>query len=294
MKRLIINADDLGLTAGTNRAIFELSEAGAITSATLMAAAADVEAAVAASRERKGLGIGCHIVLVDGVPVLPPSEIPSLVDTREPGRFRAALGGFVGDLLRGRIREAEVEAEAAAQIRLLQRVGVALTHIDTHKHTHMFPRVLRPLLRAALMTGVRAIRNPFEPGWSVAATPGAGFVRRVQVTLLRSQRGYFLKATRDSGLLTTDGAIGVLATGTLDSSTLRSLLTAMPDGTWELVCHPGYRDAQLDAAHTRLLGSREVERDALRGVIPEAVADDPKLSLINFGQLTGARLRSRS
>src|SRR5258708_33724516 len=91
-------------------------------------------------------------------------------------------------------------------------------------------------------------------------------------------------------LATTRGALGVLATGTLDIITLRRLLRAIPNGDWELVCHPGYHDAALDTARTRLLRSREVERAALLQAVPEALATDSAPSLIDFGQLTVPRL----
>lgn len=282
MRRLIVNADDFGLTQGVNQAVIELSRTRAITSTTLMATADSFEEAVALIGQSPSLGIGCHVVLVDGTPILPPSEIPSLVDTSVSGKraFRAKLSTFVTDLLRGRINETEIEAEATAQIKKLQQAGVAVTHIDTHKHTHTFPRVLRPLLQAALNRGVKAIRNPFEPNWSLNATANAGHVRKMQVRLLRSQSAAFSQGVTQAGLLTTDGAIGVLATGTLDAQTIRNLLTAMPDGTWELVCHPGYNDLALQQQNTRLLASRDVERAALLETIPNANCD-----LIHFGQL---------
>ena len=287
MKRLIINADDFGLTDGINRSVCELCAAGALTSATLMANAEKATAAAVAAARVPTLGIGCHLVLVDGAPVLPAKEIPTLIDhtLSGPAQFRKTLGGFVRDLMRGRIRESEIEAEAIAQLGRLGDAGVRLTHIDTHKHTHMFSRVLRPVLRAALLSKVGGIRNPFEPDWSLKATPNAGWLRRTQIKILRSQRNYFLNATRQAGIATTDGVMGVLATGTLDLQTLRRLLQVMPDGEWELVCHPGYHDRDLDAQTTRLLQSREVERNALFKAIPEAAAKDPSLALINFGQL---------
>jgi predicted glycoside hydrolase/deacetylase ChbG (UPF0249 family) len=285
VKRLIVNADDFGLTAGVNRAILELHAAGALSSATLMASAAEFRAAALAGPKPRTLGIGCHVVLVDGKPLLPASEIPTLVDPRNPDAFRPTLGRFVADLVRGRIREAEIEAEALAQIRRLRDAGVEVTHLDTHKHTHMFARVLRPLLRAAMQAGVAAIRNPFEPSWSVRATHGAGLVRRLQVNLLSLQRNTFCKLTRQAGLATTGGALGVLATGTLDAPVLRRILGAMPDGTWELVCHPGYCDPALRSVRTRLLEARETERTALEQVLPPGLASHG-IALATFADLT--------
>jgi predicted glycoside hydrolase/deacetylase ChbG (UPF0249 family) len=262
VSQLIVNADDFGLTAGVNRAILELHLGGILTSSTLMARAAATEEAIELARATPSLSVGCHIVLVDGEPVLPTAQLGSLANP-DTGRLQPTLGGFLKRLLSGRIRGAEIEAEAAAQIASLQGRGVRLTHVDTHKHTHMFPAVLRPLLRAARAAGIRAVRNPFELGWSVRATPGAPWLRRTEVTLLRRLEPAFRRIVAEEGFVTTDGAIGVLATGTLDAATVSSLLRALPAGTWELVTHPGYNDGDLAQAHTRLLASRETEREAL-------------------------------
>jgi predicted glycoside hydrolase/deacetylase ChbG (UPF0249 family) len=277
VSRLILNADDFGLTAGVNRAILELHRAGRLTSTTLMARAAATEEAIDLARATPTLGVGCHVVLVDGEPLLSPRELPTLVDQRT-GRFYPKLGAFLQRLLTGRIRSAEIEAEAAAQIAHLQSRGIALTHIDTHKHTHMFPVVLRPVLRAARAAGIRAVRNSFEPAWSLRATPGAPWVRRTEVRLLRLLEPTFRRMVAEEGLRTTDGAIGVLATGTLNAATVASLLGHLPCGTWELVAHPGYNDADLAQAHTRLLVSREIERDALLSI-------SLKADTINFSGL---------
>lgn len=293
MPRLILNADDFGLTPGVNQSIVELNRAGALTSATLMATAshfgaAAAEAVSAAHPDHPALGIGCHVVLVDGLPALPCSEIPALA--LPSGSFRPKLSTLIYDLLRGSIPEAEIELEAVAQIRLLQSAGVRVTHLDTHKHTHMFARVLRPLLRAAKLCGVSAIRNPFEPEWSVKATPGAPLTRRLQVQALRTRQKHFLRLVNEAGLATTDGALGVLATGTLDASTLERLLGGMPEGTWELVCHPAYYDRELETVQTRLRESRATEHAALLDTVPRFAKLHPEMEMIHFGQL-GPRMK---
>ena len=274
-----MNAVDFGLTAGVNRAIVDLNQHGSLTSTTLMAMAGATSEAASLALDSPKLGVGCHVVLVDGAPALPHAELPTLVD-QATGRFRPTLGKFVQDLFLGRIHTHEIEAEAAAQIVRLQSLGVALTHIDTHKHTHIFPRVLAPLLQAANRRQIAAIRNPFEPRWSLAATPGAPILRRTQVHILNRFQPTFRRLVAQSGLATTDGAIGVLATGTLDAATLNSLLRAIPNGTWELITHPGNNDADLAQAGTRLLASREIEQSAL-----SAASFPSGVELIHFGRL---------
>jgi hypothetical protein len=100
------------------------------------------------------------------------------------------------------------------------------------------------------------------------------------VRLLRLLEPAFRRIVAEEGFTTTDGALGVLATGTLDSTTISSLLRNLPDGTWELVTHPGYNDSDLAQAHTRLLASRETERQALF-----ALENFPGIELISFADL---------
>ena len=279
MSRLIINADDFGLTSGVNRAIAELHQAGVLTSATLMARAGATPEAIQIALATASLGVGCHVVLVDGEPVLPPREIPSLVD-RQTGCFPPKLTTFLGRLFTGRIRATEIEAEAAAQIALLQHAGLRLTHIDTHKHTHMFPPVLQPLLRAARKAGIGAVRNPFEPEWAVRATPRASITRTAEVIALRRLGPFFRRMIARENVATTDGTIAVTGTGTFNVDTARALLSELPEGTWELVTHPGYNDADLEKVRTRLRASRDTERQAL-----VVLREFPSIDLISFADL---------
>lgn len=286
MGRLIVNADDFGLTRGVNRAIAELHRAGVLTSATMMARAPATEDAIEIALATPTLGVGCHVVLVDGEPVLSAfRDIPNLTDPITL-RFRPTLYDFLRWFYYERTwlntqahHAVEIEAETAAQIRLLQSRGVHLTHIDTHKHTHMFPAVLRPILRAARAAGIRAVRNPFEPAWSLRATTRAPWFRRMQVGLLRRLEPAFLRIVAEEGFTTTNGAIGVLATGTLDATSVNSLLQQLPQGTWELVSHPGYNDEELAQGHTRLLASREAELHALKELLRF-----PDIELISYAE----------
>jgi predicted glycoside hydrolase/deacetylase ChbG (UPF0249 family) len=284
--RLIINADDFGLTPGVNCAIAELHQARVLTSATLMATGAAFEDAIAITHANPTLGVGCHIVLTDGTPVSPPRSIPTLLGP-DGKNFRPSLVDFVQALLRGKIREAEVEREAFAQIQKLQSAGINVTHLDTHKHTHLFPAVARSLLRVAERCSIRAIRYPFEQSWSLALGHG-NRIRRLQVKLLSRLKSQFEHQPQiyNQHVLTTDGTIGISATGNLYSKTLHEILHAMPaEGTFELCCHPGYNDSDLDRITTRLRAHRDIERNALLAEVPAIALHPNAPQLINYGNL---------
>ena len=274
-----MNADDFGLTAGVNRAVVELHKAGVLTSTTLMARAQASQEAIEMARSTPALGVGCHIVLVDGEPVLPAHRIPTLLDGRS-GRFPASLIGFLARLSTRRIRPAQIEDEVRAQIEFLLSRGVRLTHVDTHKHTHMFPTVLCAVLRAARQYGIRAVRNPFEPAWAVHATNGAPWLRPAEVGLLRRLQPVWQRIIAEEKFATTDGTIAVAGTGVLNAAMLRSLLRQLPEGTWELVTHPGYNDRDLSQVRTRLRASRDIERQAL-----QTVREFPAIRLTAFADL---------
>jgi predicted glycoside hydrolase/deacetylase ChbG (UPF0249 family) len=283
--RLILNADDFGLTCGVNRAVAELHDAGAITSATLMAAGPAFYDAIDIALEHPTLGIGCHIVLTDGTPVSPPESIPTLLG---PDRktFRPDLLSFFTAALLSRLNPTEVEREALAQIQKLQAAGIHVTHIDTHKHTHILPQIARPVLNAAELAGVNAIRNPFEPSWSLALVKSS-LLRTLQVRLTQLLRPRFLSLPQlRSGLVrTTDGTLGVSATGNLNPETLAAILAAMPEGIWELVTHPGYNDADLDRVTTRLRAHRETELHALLAAFQASSPNPSAPHLIHYADL---------
>jgi hopanoid biosynthesis associated protein HpnK len=261
VRRLIVNADDFGLTRGVNRAIIESHRDGIVTSSTLMANGQAFEDAIVHAKSASRLSIGCHVVLVDGSPVLGGQQASTLFDQKaDDGRFYDGLGAFALRAVSGRVDADEIEAEVTAQIRKLQSAGVSVSHLDTHKHTHILPQVLRALLRAARTCGVPAVRNPFGPvRFSILAKYPRLWKRYGQVTVLNRLGGRFRNSVTNAGMLTTDGTVGVVATGAMDSYLFRSIVDSLPEGTWELVCHPGYNDAELGSIRTRLRESRAVE-----------------------------------
>jgi predicted glycoside hydrolase/deacetylase ChbG (UPF0249 family) len=232
------------------------------------------------------LGIGCHIVLTDGTPISPPETIPTLLG---PNRktFRASLSTFFRDALFGRIAPADIAREAQAQIDRIQQQGIRLTHIDTHKHTHIFPAVARPLLHLAECTSIGAIRNPFEPQWTSSLGHG-GILRRLVLRLVDRLQPRFRRIPQihHAHVLTTDGTFGISATGQLNTRTLTETLNALPaEGVFELCCHPGYNDRDLDAVNTRLRGTRDIERIALLKAIPQILSQPNAPELIHYGTL---------
>jgi len=284
--RLILNADDFGLTRGINRAIAELHQAGVLTSATLMATGPAFDDAVAIARANPTLGVGCHITLVDGIPIAHPQSIPSLLGG-DAKTLRSSIVDFTQALLRGEIREDDIEREALAQLQKLQRAGIDVTHIDTHKHTHLFPAVGRPLLHLAERTSIGAIRNPFEPAWTNKLGHGT-LLRRLALKLVDRLQPRFLRLPQilHGHVITTDGTFGISATGDLNPRTLAETLAALPpDGVFELCCHPGYNDTDLDAIPTRLRASRDTEREALLTVVPQIMSQPNAPQLIHYGNL---------
>ncbi len=293
MRRLIVNADDFGLTAGVNRGIAEAHTRGIVTSATLMANGRAFDDAVHLANSLPGLSVGCHVVLIDGEPVLDARRLPSITSTSTDfRRFRDGLQSFAVRALTGRLDPGEIEAEVSAQIRKLQSAGLSISHLDTHKHTHLFPAVLRPLLCAAHACGVRGIRNPFGPRKPLTPSALLGrpnlWTRYAEVRILRALASKFRAVAAGEGLVTPDGTFGIVVTGALDEKLFRAIAAIIPEGTWEFVCHPGYNDEDLKSVKTRLRESREIELHLL--TMPEAreLLYQRGIELVSYRELIAA------
>ena len=283
--RLILNADDFGLTAGINRAIGELHAAGVLTSATLMATGPAFDDAVAVAHAHPTLGVGCHIVLTDGTPVSPPESIPSLLGP-DGKSFRPSLFDFLQALFRGRIRQDEVAREALAQVEKLQRAGIVSptstptsTPISSPQSPVRYSK--SPNAPRSAPSAIHLSRTGASPSTKAApCAVSASTARRAAAPLCRASPG------TQGRVLTTDGTVAISATGQLNSASLAQVLDALPPhGTYELCCHPGYNDRDLDRVTTRLRAHRDIERDALLSEVPKTLRRPNPPALIHYGGL---------
>jgi hopanoid biosynthesis associated protein HpnK len=265
MKRLIVNADDFGLTRGVNRGIIHGHREGIVTSATIMANGDAFDEAAELARANRSLGIGVHIVLTGGRAVAPREKIGRLADSS--GNLPASLSKLIGRISAGLIRRADVQAEMRAQIERVLSAGITPTHLDTHKHAHCNTWVLESLLQVAAEYRISKIRMPFED------LRGAFRLGRVKGVRAASRRAFVLLShlsypafryqTHKHHIQAPDQFFGFVATGQLNRDGILQIIQDLPDGTSELVSHPGICDDDLRNQPTRLLGERTEEMSAL-------------------------------
>ena len=271
MRRLIVNADDFGFTSDVNRGIIEAYRGGVLRSTTLMANGAAFDDAVEAARAEPGLDVGAHLTLVDGASLSKPGE---------------RLPETVGALLLRRPSRAELDREIEAQIAKIAAAGVRISHLDTHKHTHLWPRVLDAVLAAARRHGIRWVRRPFDLPLTAAAAR-APWKRRAVNRLLRSFEDGFQRRTQGTGVRTTDAFAGFQLTGDYDGRELAELIRRLPEGVTEFMCHPGRCGEPLRAARTRLKESRERELAALTSDAVRRAVEEAGVETTSFRELGG-------
>ena len=287
-KDLIVNADDFGLTPGVNEGIVQGFQAGILTSATLMANGAAFDDAIEKVRQFPGLGVGVHLCLVNGRAVASPDQIPSLVD--EHGELHKTLFALFTRLSGGLIPIRQIECEFRAQIARIVDAGVRPSHLDTHKHTHVHPTVMKALGKVANEFGIRYVRKPFEDfrvSLGNARSEGSGNGTQVISAITAGAAApWFRSLARSYGLTCPDHFFGVTVTGRLSSQRLAEVLKALPAGKSELMCHPGVCDDELRRTPTRLKQQRQLELDALTDPAMRRLVQDQKIRLTRYDGLT--------
>lgn len=267
--QVILSADDFGRSASVNAAVLKAHCEGVLTSASLMVAGEAAEEAVALARATPTLAVGLHLVAMDGLAVLPPGEIPHLVNGR--GRFPAdSLRLGLRYLASGRARE-ELRRELTAQFERFAATGLPLSHVDGHHHMHMHPMVFAMLLPLARQYGARGIRLVREDLWLGPGEDRPQPLRRVSWALtfgVLSRWG--ARRLQNYPLAVTDRVYGLMRTGRMTEVYLLRLLARLKVATAEVYFHPstvleeawgpnpGDLAALLSPAVRRLIGERHI------------------------------------
>lgn len=276
--RLIINADDLGLAESVNRGILETMQAGVVTSASLMVnmpAHHDAIHRLRKARERGlDVSIGLHFNLVSGTPI---TACDSLVDSRS-GRF-LPLRSLAWRAFAGRIAQRDVEGELEAQLRsaedLLSQVGMRVTHIDSHRHAHCLPSIFDVVVRVARKRAIGHVRHPVESGRTQLGKPLAMIPTQILRMVLSSS-----ETLDDIGF----AGFALMGASELDRDFER-LLQALPQGTTELMVHPGYDSPEL-AALDPYRAPREREVRVLTSPALRDLLRRLDVELLHFGPTT--------
>lgn len=245
---LIVHADDLGLTDGVNAGIFQTFQTGIVRSASLMTTTPGFDDAVVRARATPGLDLGIHLNLTTGRPCLPATRLASLVDRQ--GCFHS-LTRWLLLALAGRIDGAEVQAELTAQVDRAFESGLVFSHLDSHHHIHLFEPATTVVADLGRRHHLLIIRQSDERRILGASRtiarlqrppPLGGAWRRQWLLTLASRRA----TRRLAGFTRADFFTGLPLLGAgLDAGQVSELFMALPAGTTELMCHPGYGDALL-------------------------------------------------
>ncbi len=233
-QKILVNADDFGRHRLINRAVAEAVENGILRSATLMPGGAAFDDAVEIARTHPALGVGIHLTLVNGNPVSAPEDIPTLVD--ETGCFYDNHGIFVKRYFAGKVSKEDIRRELFAQVRKMEKTGLALTHIDSHQHMHMLPGVIDIALDAAKSIGLSATRISKSPLFTGFSGNPAQLVGRAGLWTLSSLAKRRAKA---ACFRMPDHFAGIVAGVAVTEAHLRHIIEHVQSGTTEIMMHPG-------------------------------------------------------
>jgi len=223
-----------------NQAVARAHREGVLTGTSLMVAAPAAADAIERARRLPSLKVGLHVVLVDGTPVLRRDQVPDLVGP--DGRFRddMAATGFRFFFLPGVRRQLALEIEA--QFHAFAATGLALDHVNAHRHVHMHPTVNGLIARIGRRFGATAARVPAEPTAVLRQIEG-GNARMLLAPLLAPWLGLMRRRFRRAGFRVNDRVFGLAWSGGMTEARWLALLDRLPDGVTEIYCHPAISDA---------------------------------------------------
>jgi predicted glycoside hydrolase/deacetylase ChbG (UPF0249 family) len=291
-RNLIVNADDLAWAEGVNRGIAEAHRNGIVTSTTILANGTAFASAVELVKATPSIGVGVHLNLSDGKPVSPPETVPSIVNDR--GEFKGGPEALLLRVARRNLQLNEVEIEWERQIQKVVNAGIQPTHLDGHKHVHMLPGMFEIVLRLAKRNNIAAVRISHE-GSSLRAALSSGEKQNIPLVMKQGVQARVLKLlARDAralaeaaGIASTDYFCGIAQTGELTIEGMKCLLQNLPEGTTEMMCHPGFMDKELEESATRLQDSRELEVQILTSPDIRNLVASQGIRLIDYAFVAG-------
>lgn len=280
-RQLVVNADDFGISRGVNRGIVEAHRNGLVTSASLMPNLPSAEDALTRAAACQDLGLGLHLTLTAGRPLSPPNRVPTLVDSE--GQFHV-LGTLLGRLSLGQVSADDLSRELGAQVEWALRRGVRPSHLDSHHHVHVHPRVAPVVISLARQHGIGWVRCPVERGPSPALlglTPKDA-VRTVAISTFGLLTKILVKR---AGLRTTRQFRGIGLGMGFGEAGLLDTLGRLPPGLTELMTHPGVPDNEL-ARLTVFSEGRDRELAALTAPWAREMVRRRRIRLTSFDWLT--------
>ncbi|HEV8408656.1 MAG TPA: hopanoid biosynthesis-associated protein HpnK [Sphingomicrobium sp.] len=232
LRRLVVTADDFGAAIPVNEAVERAHRDGILTAASLMVKGEAVDDAVARARTLPMLGVGLHVVLVDGRPVLPAERLPSLVDSH--GRFRTDLARMSLKIFASSAARRQLALEIEAQFAAFAATGLTLDHVNAHKHFHLHPTVAATILRIGRRYGMKAVRAPIEPKGLLRTIDGTRTGPRIETAWARLVR----RRMRAAKIAVPDQVLGLAWSGAMTANRMRGLLEHLPAGLTEIYAHP--------------------------------------------------------
>ncbi len=239
-KKLIVTADDFGLSPPVNEAVERAHRDGVLSATSLMVGAPAAEDAVMRARKLPSLGVGLHLTLLNGRPVLPPGKVPALVGP--DGRFSNDAVRFGVALYASPELRRQANAEIEAQFECFHATGLAMDHINGHRHFHLHPMVLEAIARLAPRFGNPPLRLPHEPfAPSFAANRDRALGRLAGSLFYSLQTRRIRRRLMDGGMVANDQVFGLHDSGAMTEERFLRLLDHLPQGVSEIYCHPATR-----------------------------------------------------
>ena len=280
MKKLIINADDFGLTGGINKGIILAHKKGILTSATLIPNMSGFEEAVTLAKENKTLGVGIHLNIIRGKPVSDPQKVETLLNNK--GNF-LTIYPFLKKFISRKINIKEIEYEFSAQIEKVLKEGIEITHFDSEKHIHSLPPIMKIVIKLAKEYRIPRIRfiNEFCLSFSIRSLKAiivSYLNKRMKETILKAR------------ILIPDRFYGICESGKMNVEKFKKIFSNISPGITEIMTHPGiiddeYKRIEQEYGPYYLGKEREKELEALIDSDLKDIIKKENIHLINYGDI---------